>query len=147
MKNILVPLDLKHGTEKVLSMATEIALATGSKLWLLHVAAPEPDFVGYEAGPQYIRDEQALELREDRSTIQNHAKTLQAKGLSVQPVMVAGPTLEVILQEANRVKADLIIVGSQGRHGLAKAFMGSVSDEVVHEYTFPVLVVPTQAAR
>ena len=65
MKNIFVPLDLKADCQAVVEHATAIAQAFGSTLWLEHVAAPDPEFAGYEAGPQYIRDMRADELREE----------------------------------------------------------------------------------
>ena len=64
MKNILAALELKGDTNPVLRQAADLAEACGAKLWLLHVAAPDPDFVGYEPGPQYIRDIRAETLKE-----------------------------------------------------------------------------------
>ena len=143
MKNILVPLDLKPGTDKVTTMACSLAQATGAKLWIMHVAAPQPDLVGYEAGPQYIRDVRADELREEHTKLQKSAADIRAMGIPVQPMLIMGPTVEVILKEAARLGADLIVMGNHGRRGLAKAFIGSVSDEVIHADARPVVVVPT----
>ncbi|MGV9013575.1 MAG: universal stress protein [Flavobacteriales bacterium] len=143
MKNILVPLDLKPGTDKVSAMACSLAKATGAKLWLLHVAAPQPDLVGYEAGPQYIRDVRADELREEHTWLQRCAAETQAQDIVAQAILIMGPTVEVILKEAERLNADLIVMGNHGRHGLAKAFIGSVSEEVIHADAIPVLIVPT----
>ena len=53
-------------TEKILiDKAIEMAKAFDSKIWLLHVAAPEPEFIGFGVGPQYIRDTRAEELRKE----------------------------------------------------------------------------------
>ena len=41
----------------------------GSKLWLVHIAAPDPDFVGYGTGPIYIRDSRAKELKEEHQQL------------------------------------------------------------------------------
>ena len=145
MKNILGPLDLKTDTAKVLDHALEIARAREAKLWLLHVAAPEPDFVGYEAGPQYIRDARADILRQEHGQLQRISANLTAAGIEGQALLVMGPTAETILAEAKRLEVDLIIMGTHGRRGLAKAFLGSTSDEVLRANCFPVLVVPTPA--
>ncbi|NOR45584.1 MAG: universal stress protein, partial [Candidatus Delongbacteria bacterium] len=55
MKNILAPIDFSDVSEKVIFEAAEFAKAFSCKLWLLHVAAPEPDFVGYTVGPKEER--------------------------------------------------------------------------------------------
>ncbi|MEO7082128.1 MAG: universal stress protein [Flavobacteriales bacterium] len=146
MKNILVPLDLNAETDRVLERATEIAQAFGAKLWLLHVAAPDPDFVGYEAGPQYIRDVRAEALKEERAKLHRMVAELSASKIDTQPIMVMGPTVETILGEAERVHADLIVMGTHGRRGLAKAFLGSTSDDVLRANRYSVLIVPTPEA-
>lgn len=142
MKNILVALELKGDTTRVLQSAKELAQAVGAKMWLLHVAAPEPDFGGYE-GPQYIRDERAGILKEEHAQLHEMAQALASESLDIQPVMVMGATTETILNEAGRIKADLIVMGTHGRRGLAKAFLGSTSDDVLRANRYPVLVVPT----
>ena len=143
MKNILIPVDLKAETGHVLDQARSLAQATNAKLWVLHVAAPEPDFVGYEPGPQYIRDIRADTLREERGELQQITSELTSIGIASQQLLVMGPTVETILGEAERLDVDLIIMGTHGRRGLAKAFMGSTCDDVLRANRFKVLVVPT----
>lgn len=143
MKNILTPVDLKAETGHVLDQAKSLAQALGAKLWVLHVAAPEPDFVGYEQGPQYIRDIRAGTLRGERGELQQITSGLTAQGIAAQPLLVMGPTAETILGEAERLDVDLIIMGTHGRRGLAKAFMGSTCDDVLRANRFKVFVVPT----
>jgi len=145
MKNILVPLDLKVDTGQVLGKAVELAHAFQAKLWLLHVAPPDPDFVGYEPGPQYIRDIRAETLKEERSKLHRLVAELAVARLEAQPIMVLGAPAEAILQEAERIPADLIVMGTHGRRGLAKAFLGSTSDDVLRANQFPVLIIPTPA--
>jgi len=50
MQNILVAIDFSPISQTVLDAAAKLARSLGSKLWVLHVAAPEPDFVGYDPG-------------------------------------------------------------------------------------------------
>jgi nucleotide-binding universal stress UspA family protein len=85
----------------------------------------------------------ADELRDEHRELQRMANELATKGIAVQALMIHGPTSETILKEAGRLHADLIVMGTHGRRGLAKAFMGSVCDEVLRANKFHVLVVPT----
>jgi nucleotide-binding universal stress UspA family protein len=50
MKTILVPIDFSDATTRVIDTAKQFAAAFGSRLVLLHVTEPEPDFVGFEPG-------------------------------------------------------------------------------------------------
>ena len=51
MKNILVTIDFKRNDQLLIDKAFQLAESFDSKLWLIHIAAPDPDFVGYEVGP------------------------------------------------------------------------------------------------
>ncbi|MFT3885816.1 MAG: universal stress protein [Flavobacteriales bacterium] len=142
MKNILVPVELDQANERVVDQAAAIAHAFDPQIWLVHVAAPDPAFVGYEPGPQYIRDLRADELREEHALLQRWRDKLIARGLRAQALLVQGVTAETILEQADRLNADLIVMGSHGRHGIRKALLGSACSDVLHANRRPVLVVP-----
>ena len=63
-------------------------------------------------------------------------------GVSSKTVITSGHPVEVIVKEAERAKADLIIIGSHGKSALAAAVLGSVTYGVIHKDTkIPVLIV------
>ena len=62
MKNIVAAIDFSERSEAVLRIASDHARAFEAHLWLVHVAAPEPGFVGYDGGPQSVRDNVAFGL-------------------------------------------------------------------------------------
>jgi nucleotide-binding universal stress UspA family protein len=142
MKNILVPVDFSAEAQRVIDIAASIAKAFQARIWLVHVAAPDPDFVGFEAGPTYVREQRAEVLREEHAEIQALATTLKNAGHDAAGLLVQGSTTETLLEEIDRLKADLVVMGSHGRTGLFKAFVGSVSEQVLRESRIPVLIVP-----
>ncbi|MFW5877826.1 MAG: universal stress protein, partial [bacterium] len=81
----------------------------GSKVWLLHVAAPDPDFVGYGVGPQYIRDFRADELKDHHKSIVHHVEYLKEEGIEADGLVLQGAKIEMILQESKKLSIDLII--------------------------------------
>ncbi|MBK7083582.1 MAG: universal stress protein [Flavobacteriales bacterium] len=143
MKKILVALDATAADGPVIAHARSIAKAFGAQLRLVHVAAPHPDFVGFEAGPQYIRDARAEELKHEHAELLRWRDVLQAEGLEVDMHLVMGPTVETLTAEAEKYQADLIVLGSHGRHGLARLFADSVSEEVLKEHRWPLYIIPT----
>jgi nucleotide-binding universal stress UspA family protein len=145
MKTILVPIDFSAVTGAVVEQAAALAAAFGSALWLLHVAAPEPEFVGYEPGPQGVRDTVAHELRDTHRRVQEQADALRGRGIDATALQVQGATVETILAEAARLHADLIVVGSHGHGALHRALLGSVSEGVLHRATCPLLILPSRA--
>jgi nucleotide-binding universal stress UspA family protein len=139
---IVVALDLSPFSKTVLEQAEAIATACSASLLITHVAAPEPDFVGYEPGPQYVRDSRAKELRSEHDELQRMSADSRARGLDARALLIEGPTAETILSVAKDESADLIIVGSHGRSALTRVLLGSISTELVHHSTIPLLVVP-----
>jgi nucleotide-binding universal stress UspA family protein len=144
MKNILVTIDFDSGEEKLLETALTMANKFSAKVWLLHVTAPAPEFVGYDVGPQYIRDFRAEELRNEHKTLQEFAKRFEQKGIDAEGLLIQGATLEMILNEAQKLKIDLIIVGYEQHNFLYEALIGSVSSKLIKKSKIPVLVVPLE---
>lgn len=139
---ILVAVDFSPVTPAVLAAAAEEARTRGAELHLVHVAAPEPDFVGREVDPPEMRNVVAQELREEHRRLQALAGELEGAGIAVTALCVQGPTVEKLVAIAERIGAERVIVGSHGRGPLARALLGSVSAALLRAAPCPVLVVP-----
>jgi len=144
MNVVAVGVDLSPMGNRVVREALEVSAPHGAELVLVHVAAPDPDFVGMDAGPQYIRDDLARELREERTRLRAMAAELEAKGRRVRVVMVRGAAAPSLVEVARKVEADLLVVGSHGKGPMKRLFLGSVSEGVLRRAPCPVLVVPDQ---
>ena len=112
-------------------------------MWLLHVAEPEPDFVGYKVGPQHIRDSQSSQYHIEHNKLQAYADKLRAAGIDTTALLVQGPTVELIIKEASKLDVDMIIIGSHGGGAMHRLLVGSTSEGVLHKSECPVLIVPT----
>jgi nucleotide-binding universal stress UspA family protein len=141
MKTIVVAVDFSPITPHLL-LALEAVANTESKVYLVHVAAPEPDFVGFGVGPQYIRDDRALELREEHKQLGNYKTHLHKKGLDVEALLVSGPTVETILNEVEKLKADILVIGRKQHSSLYELVMGSVCQDVLQKIKIPALLIP-----
>jgi nucleotide-binding universal stress UspA family protein len=142
MKNILVGVDLQESDQKLLTLAKELAHKFTSRVWIIHVAAPDPDFVGYTVGPQYIRDTRADELRHEHRQLQSYAKTLEQNAISVDALLIQGPTAEMLIAEARKLDIDLLILGSHKHGFLYDLFVGHTAEQVMKDVNIPVLIVP-----
>ncbi len=88
-------------------------------------------------------DKVAHDFKEKRKELQNEEDKLQNFGVDVESLLVQGTAVEVILDEASKLKTDLIVVGSHGHGAVYHLMVGSVSEGVLHRSTCPVLVIPT----
>ena len=140
---ILVGIDLSECTEIVINKAREIAKGLSAEVWLLHVAEPEPDFVGYDVGPPAERDALAEKFHREHVEIQAIAKQLRSEDLKTTALLVQGATVETILNEATKLHSDIIVLGSHGRGAVHRLLVGSISEGVLRHAKIPVLIVPT----
>ena len=144
MKNILAAIDFSDISPLVINKAAEISRCFASKLWLIHVAAPDPDFIGYETGPQTERDWRAKTLKKEHQYLQNRALELEQKGINVTPLLIQGTTADTIIKEGSKLNADLIVIGSHGHGAFYKALVGSVSEQIIRKASCPILIVPVK---
>jgi nucleotide-binding universal stress UspA family protein len=147
MKNILVAVDFDDSFQDVVQFAIQMAKPFGAKLWLVHIAETEPDFIGYNEGPQYIRDSFARELREEHRNLQALCTRVEQADLQAEGLLVQGPTIEMLLDEAQKLHADMIITATHHRSFIYRAFIGSVSTELFERSNIPLLVYPVTEGK
>jgi nucleotide-binding universal stress UspA family protein len=142
MKNILVAVDMETGDQLLLDQASALASKFDSKVWIIHIAAPEPDFVGYDPGPVYIRKTLADELRSEHKTLHKYSESLLAQNINAESLLVQGPTVQTIFDEAQKLESDLLILGSHKHNFLKRVFGQEVTREIFQQSKTPMLIIP-----
>ena len=141
MKTVIIAIDFSDVTTKLLTAAKEFTKGE-TKVYLIHVAAPEPDFVGYGVGPEYIRNDRAKELLEEHGMLNEYKEQLLNEGVETEALLIGGPTVETLLAEIDKLQADLFIIGRKGHSKLYDLVMGSVCKDILPKLKIPTLVVP-----
>ena len=141
---LLVAVDFSDPTEMILKVAKRMATSLNAPVALVHAAEPEPDFVGYDAGPEVVRGQVAKEMRDEHRKLQALADKLRDEGVDVTALLVQGPTVETVLATAKKQGSDLIIVGSHGFGAVYDLLVGSISRGLIKDSPIPVLVVPVR---
>ena len=143
---VLAALDLDRTTPDVLREARLWTRRLGAELFLIHVADPDPDFIGYGAGPESVRLAVAHKFTRAHQRMEALATELRKEGLvATTALLIQGATAETILREADRLAADVIVMGTRARGALRSLLLGSVSKQVVAGTTRPVLLIPPRA--
>lgn len=143
-KRILVPTDFGELSQLALKYAAVGAIQFGAELVVLHAER-------FEVPPYVLADEYDRVLNELKRQRQNaesylaeHVKqTLGsvADRLTIKHLIVESHPVEAILQTVEDEKVDLIVMGTHGRTGLQRLYLGSVAERVVRESTVPVFIV------
>ena len=142
MKNIDVALDLSNSSSLLIKQAKVMARASDAKIWLIHVAAPAPDFIGYDVGPKYIREDRADTLKKEHKALGDLKNTLTDVGVKAEALLVQGPIVQTLLDELDKLEIDLLIIGKKGHGLLHRAILGSAFDAIVKKVHVPLLAVP-----
>lgn len=141
-KNIMVAVDFNDSIGELMVYADILGQKFNSKIWVLHVAEPEPDFVGYEPGPQYIRDIKAEEFREEHRNLQEICKNFLSEEVEGEALLIQGSTVETVIEEAKKLNIDLLIVGTHKHSFLHNLLNENVSIELIKKSDIPMLTVP-----
>lgn len=144
MKRVLACVDHTEVTPAVVEQAATLARLSGGKLTLLHVAPAEPEWVGWEPGPQTVRDEVAAGMRAAHRATQALADALRP-GLDCEALTVQGPAVQEIVEMAAKLEADVVVIGARRRGRLAELLAGSVAKSLFRAIDRPLLVVPALA--
>jgi nucleotide-binding universal stress UspA family protein len=142
IRRVLHATDFSKASERALSEAVDLAKQNNAELVVVHVIAPVVPYAsGEEFDPEpYTRLEEAT--KEDaEASMRKLTQKLQKSNVNVRSLLLSGTADKQIVRAAKSKKADLIVIGTHGRTGLSKLFMGSVAGKVVSTAECPVLTV------
>lgn len=147
-RRILVPIDGSPTSNRGLEEAIGLARDQKATICLLHVV-DELVVTAAAAGVLYMPsgyvDEFMQTLRTSGKELLTSAEAKVRKhGIEVEAVLLetVGPSVaDLIVRQARKWRADLIVLGTHGRRGLSRVVMGSDAEMVVRETPLPVLLV------
>ena len=108
------------------------------ELVTVHLPVPKLPRMGLVIGKGQI---QRYYEEEGAANLAKAKKKLDAAGVPYREKVLVGPVAESIVAHAEKVKADLIFVGTRGMTAAANALMGSVATKILHIATVPVMLV------
>jgi nucleotide-binding universal stress UspA family protein len=138
---VLHATDFSGASRQAFARALELGKQPRTKLFLLHVLMPPSQFLGNRLPSSYLE----LEARAQRDAARRIAammtKVRKAGIKNVESKLGTGAPAEQIIRQARRWRVDLIVMGTHGRSGVGRAFMGSVAERVLQRASCPVITV------
>ena len=140
-ERILVPTDFTEASERALDWAVELAARLGASLTVMH--AYEIPIIGVPDGSLIASADVAARLSEAaRTALEAVVKRCEGRGAKIDSVLREGIAYEEINAVAMAIDADVVVIGTHSRRGLARALLGSVAEKVVRTAKRPVLINP-----
>lgn len=144
---ILVGTDFSEGSRLALDAAVQLAgPGRGATFHLAHALPKAPSRLAGAERKTFQAAVHAAEV-EEAAQLSSLAEALRKKGVRVETALLPGKPADALLKEAARLRAGLIAVGTAGRQGIDRVFVGSVSDAVLRHSPIPVLVTPSRHRR
>ena len=139
-KNILAPTDFSDVSNSAAAYAGRLAVATGARLHLHHVVH---DAMGGKTmlETQHLGHAMDDAEQEGKAKLEELLSEDDRASLSLTSYVGFGPPADQITEYAAKNNIDLIVMGTHGRSGIEKMWLGSVTEKVLRQAGCPVLVV------
>ncbi|MFW2076750.1 universal stress protein [Acinetobacter sp. ULE_I010] len=142
-QHILVPIDGSDISFSAIQHAANIAKGFGSKVTAISVVSEDPfaaaDFYYTSA---MLKDYVVEAIKNAEESLEKAQQLAQQQGITIATLVVKNAvSAETITTTAEEIHADLIVMGSHGRKGFQKFFLGSFAQDVLGKTALPVLIV------
>lgn len=145
-KNILVPTDFSEPSGAALDYAVNLASKLEAKVTVVH--AYELPIVGFPDGTMTISAEMAARIvNAAQKSLDDLAAKYASRSVAFTTILEQADPRDAVSTVAERIGADLIVMGTHGRRGIARALIGSVAERVVRTSPIPVLTVHAETGR
>jgi nucleotide-binding universal stress UspA family protein len=151
MKTILIALDYNPTAQKIAETGYELAQSMNAQTILMHVVADYTYYSSLDYSPimgfdQFsnlgaMQIDSSLELEKAANEYLEKTRT-HLGDTSIKTLVKDGDTGDAILEAAENLDADLIVLGSHSRRGLDKILMGSVAEKVLRHSKTPLFIIP-----
>ncbi len=141
---LLAAVDLSKASSYVIEAVHRVALATDAEVYVLHTILPLPGIAGPEFNPVTEQQELSERYLDERDELNELVTQLVDADVNASALMAQGDPVKTILRQAERLDAELVVVGSHGHGMMFDALVGSISAGILRKSTIPVLVVPVR---
>jgi universal stress protein E len=140
-RNILFATDFSSASRRAFRRAVALAAESRATLWIGHVVPAIPGSVSGGLLPRVYREMDDFLRGGAQKRLHALVKTASGAGARARPLLLEGVAHEAIRRAARARRADLIVIGTHGRTGAARFFVGSIAARVVATAPCPVLTV------
>ncbi|WP_028841583.1 universal stress protein [Thermodesulfobacterium hveragerdense] len=141
IKNILVPVDFSEVSEFVAEWAKDFSKKLNAKIHVVFVLEDLAAYEGLYGSIKTLTDLENILLEGAQKSMEDFMKKHFADYPEAQSIIVKGDVVEKIIETGEKVKVDLIIMGTHGKKGLDRILFGSVANGVVKNSPIPVLTI------
>ncbi len=144
MKKIVLALDFEWQSNKLLAEAKRYALAFKAQLHIVHVSTLSSSTLNYDPMVEGAANDNKPELSAERRLLKQLCSNLKTEGVDSDFSIVEGDVSTNLLRQAEKVEAELVIVGHHKKGFLMRALLKSTSEEALQKTKIPILAIPLE---
>ena len=132
MKNIMVAVDADQRSGVLINHAVELAKKFDAKIWIVHIANPQVRYAGVGVAAGVVPPPHKAE----QEMLQTYEANVKNDGLEAEGILINGPTIEMVLEEAAKIHAELIVIGSHEHSFIHNALLGTTTGQVIKKIRY-----------
>jgi nucleotide-binding universal stress UspA family protein len=136
-KSILVAVDFAHSSTRALSVAIDLAKRLGAPLDIVHACPPPP-------AEYFVPDDEVHYVVKAREQLAALVAVAARAGVVAHAHLKLDAPVFAIMEASDELEPLVVVVGSHGRRGVARALIGSISESLARRSRLPVMIVPAQ---
>ena len=143
VKRILFATDFSDASDRAAAFVRRLAEDLGAAVTVMTALEPLPGYYAphLEGGPPGVMENIEKGLKKE---LAEYAGKNFAGLSKVESRVTIGKAAEAIIKAATAAKADMIVMGTQGRSGLSRLLLGSTAEKVLRTSQIPVMTVPAK---
>ena len=142
MKTILAPIDFSGATDAVVEEAAALARAFSGRVVLLTIIQPPVIAHEYAAVMENLAEITAAGEKQAARKLAELEQKLQVDLIATESIQLLGAPIALIVEQAKKLDADYIVMGSHGHTALYDLLVGSTTHGVLMRATCPVVITP-----
>jgi nucleotide-binding universal stress UspA family protein len=143
VRRVLLATDFSSHAKEAQSLAAAFARRTGAQLDIVHVLDESPEYIRTLSAEVAAFEDQARAMAGDH--LEELAGRLRADDLAVITHLRKGRPVDAVVEEADRLESDLIVLGTHGHTGFARVALGSVAERTLRHAKCSVLTTRSAA--
>ena len=137
--HVLVPVDFEESSREALEVAMDLALTFEARLTIVHAWEISPYVY---AGLSYVPIDLWTPIeRAAKQQLETTLALVRKRVPRAEAILAKGPAAAEVLAAIEQSKADLVVMGTHGRHGVSRMLLGSVAEKIVRASPVPVLTI------
>ncbi|WP_245942536.1 universal stress protein [Candidatus Colwellia aromaticivorans] len=140
MQKILVPINFSNDNEQIIQKSMQMAKAFSSSIYLVHVEQPIKDSSGRDNGDPIV--EMNNHYPDETAKLNALAHRIRDEDIETHAIFIEGVPSLSILDLAQKISAELIVMGTHGHAMITSLLLGGLSQAIIKESECPVLLVP-----